>query len=152
MDGGDGLAEVTTLHTVEDQIRQNDGPRFAPGFRLSLSDVVVLVCGAAGAFIAGRESLWHGVAIGFVVGHFFLFCNVFRFARGPELLWAAIFTSMASCTAVAKVPGWPVTLGVALLCTIALVAREIRKPDYHGIAWRTINPGLEAWWREHRGR
>lgn len=126
--------------------------KFAPGFRISLLDILVLMCGAVGAFVVGRDSSWHGAAIGFVVGHFFLFCNVFRIARAPELVWATIFTAMGCGTVAVKFPGWPATFGVALVCTVILVVREMRKPNYHGVAWRHINPGLEAWWQTHHGR
>jgi hypothetical protein len=27
-----------------------------------------------------------------------------------------------------------------------VVVVEMRKPSYHGVGWKWINPGLPAWW------
>ena len=61
------------------------------GFRLSTIDVVVLVASAALTVILWQPTATYSF-IGFlVVIHFFLFCNVFRIPRRPELLWGACF-------------------------------------------------------------
>lgn len=54
---------------------------FKPGFRLSLLDVVVSITGLIGAFVVGSQVWWAGLVIGFVIRHFFLFCNILRIAR-----------------------------------------------------------------------
>jgi hypothetical protein len=61
---------------------------FAPGFRLSAIDVGVVLAGAIGSFLVAQVESWFGLAIAFTVGHFFLFCNVFRMPRPLELAWA----------------------------------------------------------------
>lgn len=121
-------------------------PSFAPGFRLSMLDVVVLLAGSVGAVVLGG---WLGFVVGFVVGHFFLFCNVVRMARPLELAWAAVFVVLAGATAATEHPGWLATASVSLLVTLAVVMVEVRKPSYHGVGWRRINPGLPAWWEAH---
>lgn len=118
---------------------------FRPGFRLSLVDVVVLVCGTVGA-VAG----WHGyrdlAVLGVVaVGHFFLFCNVFRVARRPELVWASVFVASVAVQRLAHV-SWGVVILVVACTSSAVIANELRKPSYHGILWHRINPGLPDWW------
>jgi len=31
--------------------------------------------------------------------------------------------------------------------TIICVAVEMRKPSYHGVGWKWINPKLPEWWK-----
>jgi hypothetical protein len=123
---------------------------FTPGFRLSLFDVVVLIAGMIGAFILGAQVWWLGVVIGFVVGHFFLFCNVFRIARKPELIWAAVFTILTGSTVVIGKLGWIVTFTLSFLVAVVLIYLETKKPHYHGIGWQKINPGLREWWENQQ--
>src|SRR6185503_16949754 len=89
---------------------------------------------------------WWGFVPAFVVLHFFLFCNVFRIARPLELAWAVVFVALAGATIVVDQPGWIVTTAVSLVATVIVIALEMRKPSYHGIAWQKINPGLPQWW------
>ncbi|MCE9548023.1 MAG: hypothetical protein K8T25_21325 [Planctomycetia bacterium] len=123
----------------------NTRSKFAPGFRLSKFDVGVLVVGAAAAIAAGMIVWWIGFLIAYVTGHFFLFCNVFRISRPLELTWAGIFVALAAGSAAIDVPGWIVTVAASLCVTIAVVVIEMRKPTYHGIGWKRINPSLRGW-------
>lgn len=122
---------------------------FAPGFRLSARDVVVLIVGAAAAAYLSALEPWWGFMVAFVVGHFFLFCNVVRMARPLELTWAAVFLALASATLLAEAPGWPATAGASLAATLVVVGLQMRRPSYHGVGWQRINPGLRAWWDAH---
>lgn len=119
---------------------------FKPGFRIDLIDALVLIAGAAGAVFAARVEWWMGTLIAFAVGHFFLFCNVFRVGKPLELSWSALFVALAGCTIVLEQPGWVITLGATLLATVLVIALQMRKASYHGIAWQRINPGLPQWW------
>lgn len=121
-------------------------PPFAPGFQLSVLDVVVLVLAVIGTYVLGRYSWWAGLIILFVVGHFFLFCNVFRIARKSELIWAGTFEVLTASTIFWNIPGWIITITSSLLLTTLLVVLEMRKPGYHGIFWQRINPRLHAYW------
>jgi len=124
-------------------------PAFAPGFRFSRIDGIVLVATViAVPVLASQTGLW-GLVVAFVVGHFFLFCNIVRMARPLELTWAAVFLALAGPTVAYDVPGWAITAGVSLLTTIVLVLIEMRKPSYHGAGWRWVNPGLQKWWEMH---
>ena len=123
---------------------------FAPGVRLSIRDVVVIVIGiAAAAYLFGIEPWWSFIVV-FVVAHFFLFCNVVRMARPLELAWAATFLALASATLLAEVPGWPITALASLAVTVVVVALQMRKPSYHGLGWQRINPRLREWWYSAR--
>ena len=119
---------------------------FAPGFRISFFDLLILIGGMIGAVVAKIYIGSGGLIIGFVVGHFFLFCNVFRISRRPELFWAGTFTLLTASTLFTGLPGWFGTIIGSLVLTIALTSLEMRKPYYHGIGWRRVNPGLKTWW------
>jgi hypothetical protein len=119
---------------------------FRPGFRIDAIDTCVLIAGAVSSAIAAQVEWWMGLTIGFAIGHFFLFCNVLRAARPLELTWAAVFVMMAGSTIATGQPGWAVTLGCSLVVTLIVVVVQVRKPSYHGVAWKRINPGLPNWW------
>lgn len=121
-------------------------PAFTPGFQLSVLDVVVLILAVIGTYVLGRYSWWAGLIILFVVGHFFLFCNVFRIARKSELIWAGTFELLTASTILWEIPGWLITIGSSLLLTTFLVILEMRKPSYHGIFWQRLNPDLLEFW------
>ena len=119
---------------------------FRPGLQISARDAVVLVVGGATAAFVARTDWWLGLVVGFVVGHFFLFCNVFRIARRLELAWAALFLALAVGTAALGVPGPLPTIVTCLVATLLVIIRDMRTPSYHGIAWRQLNPKLLLWW------
>jgi len=120
---------------------------FAPGFRLSVVDVLVLIGGTIAAIVLWMNVWWWGFVLTFVLAHFFLFCNVVRMARPLELVWAGVFVVLAGATVVFETPGWIVTALFSLLVTVLVVVVEIRKPSFHGVGWQRINPGLPAWWK-----
>ena len=112
------------------------------GFRLSWMDAVVTVLGVVASALAYISIGDAGLFIPFVVAHFFLFCNVFRIRRSPEIAWAVIF--LLNC-------GLWVFFGVVsvygicasqLPVTLCILAIEIRKPHYHGVFARHLNPRL----------
>jgi hypothetical protein len=121
-------------------------PKFSPGFRLSALDVAVLILGAGTTAWLARSEPETAFVIGYVVGHFFLFCNVLRMARSLELIWAAVFTVLAAGTTISGWPGWSATVVGSLTTTAIVAAIELRKPSYHGLGWRRINPRLSEWW------
>jgi FtsH-binding integral membrane protein len=119
---------------------------FAPGFRLYARDIAVIAAGAAAALGVSSLEPWWGIMVAFVVGHFFLFCNIVRMARPLELAWAALFLALAVPTLLLGTPGWPATAAVSLAMTAVVVALQMRRPSYHGLGWSRINPGLRRWW------
>lgn len=119
---------------------------FSPGFRCLVLDIVVLVVGTIACIAALQYDARITFVIGFTVGHFFLFCNVFRMSRPPELTWAVIFVGLCVVTFQTGWLGWLETAELSIFTTIILVATEMQKPSYHGIAWQTINPRLTEWW------
>jgi hypothetical protein len=125
--------------------------QFRPGFRFSGFDAVILLAGALGAWLVSSQAPAFALVIGIVVGHFFLFCNVFRIPRRPELIWAAVFLGLALPTLTTGLPSWPVTLLLTLSTSATLIALETRRPSYHGIGWKRFNPGLREWWEAQDG-
>lgn len=117
---------------------------FSHGFRISPLDLVILAVGLCAAVVAPRDL---AIVVAMAVGHFFLFCNVFRMSRLPELIWAAVFLLLASQTLSFATPPWAVTVGVSTTLAGVLIALETRKPRYHGIAWQKLNPNLPEWSR-----
>jgi len=126
-------------------------PTFQPGFRLSAFDVVVLVAGGAASAYTMSADRWLGVAIAFVVLHFFLFCNLLRMSRPLERLWAGSFLLLSAGAGSLGLWSWPVALAASLGVTATVALIELRRPSYHGVGWRTLNPALPDWWRaRHR--
>ena len=75
-----------------------------------------------------------------VLGHFFLFCNVFRIRRTPELIWGGVFLlNMGWHLSHADFSWWPVLL-IQTPVTVALIGYEMRTTHYHGILAHRINP------------
>jgi hypothetical protein len=126
-----------------------DNPRFRPGFRLSVFDVLLLGLGTFGALRLWPNDRWLALIVVCVVGHFFLFCNIFRISRGLELLWGAVFVGVTLGTRQFHIEGWIAWFLPTLAMTVVVVVIEMRKPSYHGIAWRRINPHLREWWEEN---
>jgi hypothetical protein len=120
---------------------------FSPGFRCSALDAVVLAGGILASFTMGRQGGWMGFVIPYVVGHFFLFCNVFRIPRRLELLWAVVFVALALLTVTSGRPGWLATIAVSFTVTVVVIGLALRRPSYHGIGWRRLNPELHNWWQ-----
>ena len=132
--------------------KRNSKHAFAPGFRLSVLDMTILTVGVTVAFALANAVCWWGFVFGFVLVHFFLFCNVVRMSRPLELAWAAVFVFLAAATIALGTPGWRVTVSISLIATVAVVFVQIRKPSYHGVGWRWINPELPNWWESRESK
>ncbi|WP_444918323.1 hypothetical protein [Microbulbifer sp. JMSA003] len=123
--------------------------QFKPGFRTSLLDIAVLTVAAILAYVTSSRSMILITIVLFVVGHFFLFCNVIRMSRIPELIWAGVFVSMSTITEIAGIVSWYTTIGISLFVTFVLVILELRKESYHGVLWQKVNPNLPVWYEKN---
>ena len=126
--------------------------QFRPGFRLSFFDVLVLALGVFGSAWLWPGSWPLGFIVAFVVGHFFLFCNVFRIARELEFLWAGVFLIVTLLTLQSHHPSWVIIAVPSLFTTAVVIGLELRKPSYHGLGWSRINPRLREWWEANHQR
>ena len=102
------------------------------GFRMMWWDpIAILICAAAVWFGWEVFQAWI-LMVPYVLGTFFLFCNVFRVRQNLELIWAAIF--------IANTLAWlyfaPSLLGIVVtqsIVTIVVIAYHARTPGYRGI-------------------
>lgn len=120
--------------------------KFSPGFRLSAFDLLVLSAGAAAAAALAPVDGRFGLAVAFVVAHFFLFCNVLRMSRPLGLAWAVVFAGLAVAAFRFDAIPWPLVVAISTGVTVVLAVAETRKPSYHGVGWQKLNPGLPEWW------
>jgi DNA-directed RNA polymerase subunit M/transcription elongation factor TFIIS len=120
--------------------------KFNPGFRLSIIDIIVLLLGISLSVSFYTIIPLASFLILFVIGHFFLFCNIVRMSRIPELIWAGSFLLLAGSTLLYELLSWFTVAFISLMITSLLVLFEVCKPSYHGILWQQINPNLQQWY------
>lgn len=108
-----------------------------------MTDVVVLVVATVVGLAAYEPTVGYSLFVPFVVYHFFLFCNVFRIRRRPELIWGAVFV----CHSVVWIFSGSMSLGLLFslqsVFTVVVLIREIRHTSYHGVFSRRLNPDIE---------
>jgi hypothetical protein len=104
------------------------------GFRISLTDGLFIAVNLLAAALL-YDTLAHFVWLfPIAVGHFFLFCNVFRIRRSYELVWTAVFiANVAVWLYLAPTFHWLGVLAVQTPLTAILIGLEIRSDRYHGI-------------------
>lgn len=106
-----------------------------PGFRFSFVDgIAIVVCGAI-VWLAYAELGKLAWLPAVVLGHFFLFCNVFRIHRNYELIWAGVFVVNFGIWFLFSPEAAPLEwiLISQTPVTIFLILLAVRGPDYHGI-------------------
>lgn len=112
------------------------------GFRLSWLDGMVLLAGFALSVWLLRRDFPLAWVVPVVVGHFFLFCNVFLVWRRLELLWAGVFVINVGAHVAFNVFDFLPPLMWQVPMTGLVIALQMRSPWYHGIFARRINPRL----------
>ncbi len=113
------------------------------GLRLSLADVAILFTATAIVWWMGREGNEMAWIVAVVVGHFFLFCNVFRLRRSLELWWAAVFVLNVGWWLAQGQAGWLPAMLYQGPVTVIVIVIEMLSPRYHGIGARWINRRLD---------
>lgn len=140
---------MTIFCSIEEIIymtpHENPKPVFAPGFRILTHDKWVLMIASSLTIIIYQYSELMSLVIAMAALHFFLFCNVFRISRLPELLWSAVFVGSAYLLNRGTFSVSTMIL-VSEVTAAALILWSCRQPDYHGIYWRRWNPDLQKWW------
>lgn len=121
------------------------------GVRFSFADATAI---AACFLLTAWSWQWldvYALVAPFVLGHFFLFCNIFRVRRSLELIWAGSFLAQAFAW-LALGPAFdflPIAL-TQLPITAAVIGYEMRSPRYHGMLCGRINPDLGSYLEERR--
>lgn len=109
------------------------------GFRLSFFDALVLLLASGLTWWVHASGFGYWWLLPCVVGHFFLFCNVFRIRRAFELWWSVLFLiNVVFWMLQLRVDAFPVLI-VQLPITAAFVIAEIRLDRYHGIFSKRSN-------------
>jgi hypothetical protein len=107
-----------------------------PGFRLSYTDLLVLLLTAGVSWLLWSPIPQLAVGLVVVLAHFFLFCNVFRVPRKLELAWAGALVLNVGAWQLLDTFSWIRVLAVQLPITAIIVGVTIWRPDYHGVGWR----------------
>jgi len=110
------------------------------GFRFSRSDLVVVL---VGLFVVWSTAARHAdlaILTAFVLGHFFLFCNVFRVGERSELVWGALLLVNVAIGGLLAEGSWGIILPLQGVVTALVIVRALLSPDYHGAWCQRINP------------
>jgi hypothetical protein len=119
---------------------------------MNMLDLMFLVLGANAAHCAFTLRSLQVAIPAYVIFTFFLYCNVFRIRRTPELIWATAFTLIALANYHFIQTSWLVIFAGGSALTIFLVIMEMRHPSYHGVFWRSVNPQLPTWWEQQQNQ
>jgi hypothetical protein len=111
------------------------------GFRFSVMDGCVLVVGGLVSWPAYRVLGAQGLLLPFVLGHFFLFCNIFRIRPRYEYIWAGVWVANYGAWLFSGSFGWWGVLAVQTPLTVLLIVLEMRSAEYHGVLWRRLRRG-----------
>jgi hypothetical protein len=103
------------------------------GFRFSRFDAVLLILGVAGSVATWNLPGSPGALVAIVIGHFFLFCNVFTIRRSFEVAWAVMFVALSAMLVIWAEKDWLLALMFVSPLTLVLVTLEIRSGHYHGV-------------------
>lgn len=108
------------------------------GFRLSPGDAIVLQAGAVatvGLWAVDDDVAW---IFPVVLGHFFLFCNIFRVGALAEYVWAGVFIVNVTICLIFGQWNWPVVLAVQCPVTLGVIIRALASEDYHGLGYSIL--------------
>lgn len=118
--------------------RPQDRSHRVAGCRLSRFDVGVIAACAFATWFFWDENHWV-LILPVVLGHFFLFCNVFRIRSTSELIWAAVVMINFGYLVLNEQFSWPRFLACQSPLTVGLILLELFSKRYHGIGSRWIN-------------
>lgn len=114
-------------------------PRRAWGFRCTRADLFVIVLAVLSAVSLCSLLPALSLLVFFVIVHFFLFCNVFRVGEALELVWSGVFVASVAAGVTLGLAWW-IVLALPFGCTLLVIARSLKSPDYHGIGCQRVNP------------
>jgi hypothetical protein len=124
---------------------------FRPGFRISVLDVFFLVGLSFLSLTVWLFDAGLALLIFLPAGAFFLFCNVFRIRRVPELLWTLAYLPLAAWAYLSEI-GLSAPILLLVGWAAALIGNDVRHPGYHGVFWKQWNPTLPEWFDQQFGK
>ncbi|MHC4914903.1 MAG: hypothetical protein ACYTGB_05370 [Planctomycetota bacterium] len=113
-------------------------PRRPAGFRLWASDAMILTAGLAASWAAW---CWLGepaLLLPLVLGHFFLFCNVFRVERWVELTWTILLLVNAAAWGLSGRMTIPRLFLTQLPLTLAALLSAPLMSGYRGVGYSLV--------------
>ena len=117
---------------------------FKPGFRINSVDVIFLLLGIIMSLCVSMIGIEYSILFILPFIAFFLFCNVFRIRRKPELIWAFIYTITSIIWFVLQ-SNFAYYIANTIIWLVVVITWEIKQPGYHGVLWEKINPNLQIW-------
>ena len=124
-------------------------PNFQPVFRILKHDIPFIIIGLFFMAYFFNSNFDLSLISFFAVSHFFLFCNIFRIRRKPELLWAGVYVLLCYLKNFTYFNNWLLPIGLSISLSSLLIFLETKHPSYHGVFWRKFNPKLESWFNEN---
>jgi uncharacterized protein (DUF1810 family)/membrane-bound metal-dependent hydrolase YbcI (DUF457 family) len=117
----------------------------APGFRLSVSDVLIgvaaVIASSAMFEIPGVEMLWPLPVHVFTT--FFCFCNVFRIGTRQEVFWMATVACAFGIAVLAEIRPYPFMIAATVPTAVIAVFRSARGGRYNGVCHRAVRAFFE---------
>jgi hypothetical protein len=107
----------------------------APGFRLSLADILFLVLLGTLSFLAREYFSAYSLYLvpAYLGASFFLFCNVFRIGDGLELIWYGSFLCLSLVLLWRPEYYWLLVLGICEPLKLGLIIHRVGSGDYVGV-------------------
>ncbi|MCE5279459.1 MAG: hypothetical protein ABFD92_02420 [Planctomycetaceae bacterium] len=114
------------------------------GFRFSLQDAVAVAAAVPLTWVLWSALGPVGLFLPVVLGHFFLFCNVFRVGRRFEIIWAMLFMVNACALLWFESLVWWRAIVLQMPATLTILAVTIARRNYRGIGWTRIHRAARA--------
>ena len=115
------------------------------GTRLSFLDGAVLLVCALVTWVL-KPMLPEIVLFPIVLGHFFLFCNIFRIGTSLELVWSGVLGMNVVFWAATEQLSWLSIVAVQTPFTIGVLALAMLNTRYHGLGCAVVNrKNIQAW-------
>lgn len=95
-------------------------------FRFSYLDLAAIILAGLATWVLWTFIGSFALIVPVTLGHFFLFCNVFRVRRSYELLWSVCFVGNLAYWLSFPELNWLGVLAVQSPLTIGLIALELR--------------------------
>lgn len=101
--------------------------------RFSRSDAAIIIVFAGATWAAYYAVGNFALVIPVALGHFFLFCNIFRISRRLEYVWSALLIVNVMLWVSFSEFDWSKILAAQSPVTIVVISMEVKSTRYHGV-------------------